>query len=90
MTRTARPTEFAFSTAGINFSHHALANQIVVGGSFNNADEFVSDCSFESSVAAGDLEIRIADSGQQDAHEGFSTPFWQIYVFDSGAAFIDS
>jgi hypothetical protein len=75
MTGIARATKNALATTYVNFAYNSLTDELVVGGSFNDADELVSDCSFESSVAPRNFQICATDSGEEYAHERLGAAF---------------
>jgi hypothetical protein len=54
---------------------HSLTDELVVGGSFNDADELVPDRSFESSVAPRNFQICATDSGKEYSHERLGPAF---------------
>jgi hypothetical protein len=62
MSRVACAAEFTLTTPGIYFPNDTTANKLTSRAFFHNADEFVSDRSFKTSVPARDLKIGVADS----------------------------
>jgi hypothetical protein len=80
MTRITASTKIATPATRVDLSNDALADELTVSSFFYDADEFVSDRSGETSVAAGDFEIGIADAGEKHTHKCLTTGFWLFEV----------
>lgn len=67
----ARSAQITFSATGIDLPDNSLAHQRCFGRFLYHSNKLVSNCSFESCVAAGDFQISVANARQQYAYKSF-------------------
>jgi hypothetical protein len=87
MSRVATAAELATSATNVDLTNDALAHPRVIGSVFNHTDKFVTDGAFEVCIATGDLEIRVADSGQENTNDCFCSSLWFLDLLNSEIAF---
>jgi hypothetical protein len=71
----AGSTKITLTAADVYFTHHALANEKVIGRRFDDTDELVADGPFESCVTACDFQVRITNARQHHANKSFIAAF---------------
>jgi hypothetical protein len=69
MTWITGSAKFAVSASDVYLPNHAPANLCCIRALFDDADKLVSDRSVEAGVTTRDLEIGIANPGEQHAHK---------------------
>jgi hypothetical protein len=62
----------AGATGDVDLTHDPLPQEGSIGGPVDDADELVAQNASESGVAAYNLEIGVADAGQEGADPHFS------------------
>jgi hypothetical protein len=88
--RVTCSTEITISASGIYFPDNSLSGQAAASRIFDNSDKLVTDCSLEASVATRNLEIGIANTGKQHAHQDFLATFRDFNMAKSKTAFLNA
>jgi hypothetical protein len=65
------PALFAVAATDIDFAHHPAAHPIPGGGRHHLAHKFMSQNATKISIASGNMDISLADPGQNHADQGF-------------------
>ncbi len=64
------PAAIAMTAAEVDFTHHPPPHPIRCGGGDHLADEFMSQNATVISIAPGNVDIGLTDTGQTDADQG--------------------
>jgi hypothetical protein len=72
VTRITRPTKSTSTATGVDLADYATSPKLRIIRCFlDYPDELMTQSTFESCVAAYDLEVGIANPGQRDTHDCF-------------------
>jgi hypothetical protein len=82
MSRITGAAEVAFAAARIDFTDDASTNKRTISALFDDADKLVPDRSLETRVATRNLEIGVANAGQQHTDQRFISAIRLWNIFD--------
>ena len=80
VSRIPGATQLALAAARIYLADDATTNQPAIRPIFDDADKLVTDRPIETGVPARNLEIGVADPGQQHTHQRFTASIGFPYI----------
>jgi len=90
VSRVAGTTQIAITAACIYLTNNTTTDERAITAVFNNSDEFMTNRSIEPRIPTRDLEIRVANAGQQYAHQRLISLIRLTYILNCQPFFIDA